>query len=843
MGPRMDEHDFNNAETMRGLDPASIKVLVEEVEGAKSRGWSQGDLSRWFKTRGVSAKEYKSVIAGHSVIESAASVFTQISVTGMDTWPVSANPEDIRRHIEWLVEPARGDYDDALFEIAYDTSDGPCKGARLFGLDEIEEAVKFAVERNARANTYICFSLKLPDANRTKRSSAADFYIATTIPIDIDAGYDETRARMAAICDDGMVVLTGMTPERRSHHWTRLLEPCDDEAVCGTAFRALVAHSGADMKVKDTARLMRLGGTVAYPDARKRDKGYLIERTTVTINADAKPTSVDYLAAMAADDASLVYSGAQSGETPNRPSGTANEIKRNWTGVVEDGREAYFRNLVLAHVSEYQRETGADPTAQEIFDSAFAVFSDPHNVNNDDVRWTSPKGQADLMARVQNTLRRLRGGQLARLGMYSVETGMGAEQAQAVAANRETDRAIQATFNENIDRLIVPTDTTETVVKDGLRASPYVWVDATKIPPRDILYGKHYFRKFLSATVSPGGIGKSSNAIVEALAMVTGEPLVGEPPQRALKVWYWNGEDPMEELQRRIAAACLKYKIGPDALAGNLFVDSGRDSEIVIAREDRVGFQIAHPVVARLIEEVRANGIDTLIIDPFVASHAVSENDNTKIEAVVRQWMRVAEEANCSIELVHHVRKSNGQNETTVEDARGAGALLAKVRSARVLNAMTKTEAAEVGVEEKDRFSFFRIDNGKSNLMPRGEGASWRKMEGVPLGNRVDAMEDNVGVTTAWTKPDIFADLKDHHRVAVVNAVRAGEWRDDVRSSNWVGLAVAGAMGIDIDEPTGKAKVKSLVRLWTKTGVFRIIQGLDQQRKLKAFVIAPEPEE
>jgi RecA-family ATPase len=169
-----------------------------------------------------------------------------------------------------------------------------------------------------------------------------------------------------------------------------------------------------------------------------------------------------------------------------------------------------------------------------------------------------------------------------------------------------------------------------------------------------------------------------------------------------------------------------------------------------MAREDRTGFQIAVPVVDALIQTIQGQRIDVLIVDPFVASHAVSENDNTKIEGVVRQWMRVAEEAACAVELVHHVRKPGGgaSQETTVDDARGAGALLAKARSARVLNGMSTTEADEVGIERKDRWAFFRIDNGKANLMPRGGEARWRRMVGVPLGNRIDASR-----TTSASQP------------------------------------------------------------------------------------------
>jgi hypothetical protein len=828
----------------RSLDQATIDAVREAVDGAKARGWDQTNLKRWFATHGLELQDYKAAIAGQPLPHDVAAKFVPISFDGLPDRPHAPNTQAIRRHIDWLTEPARGDYDDALFEIAWDGDGRGPSNARLFDLTEIDAAVAFAAARNSEGrNLYIGAALRLPDTARTGRASGADFYVATAVPIDIDHDYDATRARMAEVCDDGLVVTTGLTPQRRSQHWTRLLEPCDDEADFGHAFAALVLNAGADMKVKDSARIMRLGGTVSYPDARKQALGYCSELTAVSVRVDARPSAIERLKALAPTEAVV-----RSDRTTDRAAGAANEIERDWTGRVTDGREAFFRDLLLKHLRHYQLENGADPSPAELFEAAFAEFNDGRSVDNRDERWTCEAGKRDLLGRAQNTMRRLTTGRLAKVGLYSIETGVGREEAEQVQANREAGRqqiaspTTMAEYRASVSQEAA-NDVSEVAAPRAFSATPYKWIDAARIPPRDVLYGRHYFRQFLSATVSPGGLGKSSNAVVEALAMVTGRSLLGEAPARTLRAWYWNGEDPMEELQRRIAGACIHYGITADDLGDRLFVDSGRDSEIVIAREDRNGLVVAFPLVEALIAEVKERQIDILIIDPFVASHAVSENDNTKIEAVVRQWMRVAEEGGCAIELVHHVRKGNGQNETTVEDARGAGALLAKVRSARVLNGMTKAEAQEIGIDDKERFSFFRIDNGKSNLTPRGDGAVWRRMVGVPLGNRVDAMEDNVGVPTAWERPDAFAGVKDHHRQAVVAAVRSGEWRDDIRAGNWVGHAVAGAMGLDMDEPKDKARAKQLVRMWTKTGVLQVIQGTDAHRKIRAFVIAPEPEE
>lgn len=60
-----------------------------------------------------------------------------------------------------------------------------------------------------------------------------------------------------------------------------------------------------------------------------------------------------------------------------------------------------------------------------------------------------------------------------------------------------------------------------------IKATPYAWTDPTTLPRRDFVYGKYLIRKFVSATIAPGGVGKSSLVVTEALSMVSGKALLG----------------------------------------------------------------------------------------------------------------------------------------------------------------------------------------------------------------------------------------------------------------------------------------------------------------------------
>src|ERR1700722_11461066 len=92
--------------------------------------------------------------------------------------------------------------------------------------------------------------------------------------------------------------------------------------------------------------------------------------------------------------------------------------------------------------------------------------------------------------------------------------------------------------------------------------------DLSAIPPREFYLGKQYQRGAVSGTMAPGGRGKSSLVLVEAVAMATGRSLLNEAPLRRLKVWYHNGEENWDELCRRLEAACHYYSVTHAELEG-----------------------------------------------------------------------------------------------------------------------------------------------------------------------------------------------------------------------------------------------------------------------------------
>ena len=363
----------------------------------------------------------------------------------------------------------------------------------------------------------------------------------------------------------------------------------------------------------------------------------------------------------------------------------------------------------------------------------------------------------------------------------------------------------------------------------AIKATPFLWRDEADIPKRQWLYGKHLLRRFLSLDVAAGGIGKSSVKVGEALAMASGRELYGkELPEGPLKVWLYNLEDPNEETERRIHATAKRFNLRPEDLGGRLYADSGRDQPLILAEETDGGARIMTPVVDAIVSELQGREIDVLILDPFVSSHAVSENDNRAIDMVAKQWAMIADRCNCSINLVHHVRKQNGQ-EATADSARGASALIGAARSVMVYNRMTKEEAETAGMAPEQASFHFRIQNDKANLSPP-ESADWYRMNNVELING-----DDVGVACPWSWPDAFQGITTAKLMEVQRAVDKGQWRKDVRSGQkWVGNIIAQVLAMDPEDD--KRRLGAIIKEWLKNGVLSEVEGLDEQRRPRLFV-------
>jgi hypothetical protein len=371
----------------------------------------------------------------------------------------------------------------------------------------------------------------------------------------------------------------------------------------------------------------------------------------------------------------------------------------------------------------------------------------------------------------------------------------------------------------------------------------YAFPDPATIPPRRWLYGRHYMRGSVGATIGAPGRAKSTIAMTEVVSMALGRDLLNDNQpllNGQMKVAYLNGEENQHELDRRLAAIMQRYRLTPNELRGRLWVVSLRDKPVMMARRDARGaLSIEEHVVAGVEKWCDDQMVDVVVFDPLVSFHGLDENDNGAMDLLLKKaFGRVAGEDRRSVELVVHPRKAGpGQIATTVDDMRGASAQLGAVRMARTVNFMTGEEAERLAIRPDETRSYVRVEGGKSNPGPP-ENATWRKIEVEHLPN-----EDVVAVVVPWKPPDPFESVTSSDMHTCRAMAKSGTYRDDMRSPEWFGWAVAKTIGVDIahgreNDPQKVVKIKNILKKWKANGVIKVERREDEWHKPRGYIVA-----
>ena len=673
-----------------------------------------------------------------------------------------------------------------LLEIRAISQSGSTNAAR-FRLDQIDEAVQHAEAMNAaKANIYMCINaidpIKAEDIPAGKAAKDSDILAAFYCFADAD-----TKGAMENIMSFAgpkftMSVKTGTTPFSRGHAYWELEEPCQNMDAWKDVQKSIAASLQTDAAVINPSRIMRVAGTVSWPNKKKQDKGYVPElvtmRTEFTNDRDPQPFE-------------RLMRAFPKKEVPNNQVG----------GIEIDlGQQAMDRQLaaqsvmagddwhnnIIRLVASYVSKGLSDEEIHAITDSftlsGYSVDDTRQEVQQAingarDKGWTPPPDP--IKERMQ-------------------------QQSQAVS-NADDENAMQSW----------PT--------------PYNIFDAFTLPRREWVYGYDYIKKYISVTASAGGIGKTSAIIVEAIAISTGKDLLGVAVKEQTNVWIINLEDPISEMQMRTIAAMQHYGITPEDVRGKLFMDGEDTMQITLAAESRDGLITNDALLEHITRKVKENNIGVIIIDPFISAHLVNENNNGSIQAVVAMLRKLARDTNSAIQLVHHIRKGNG-DDATIDSVRGAGSLIGAARAARVINRITPDDAMALGVDEHDALGIFAVDDGKANLAPPSDKRIYRRMLSVEIANG-----ERIGVATEFKLPDLFDGVTTQNArnvQAVVAEAEANQtpFKANVQAKHYVGQAVADELKLDLEKPGDKAKVKSIVKQWIKTNVLKQAEMYDKRQ-------------
>jgi len=679
-----------------------------------------------------------------------------------------------------------------LIEIRSISTSGSTNAAR-FKLSQVDDAVQHAGAMNAaKQNIYMCINaidpIKAEDIPAGKAAKDTDILAAFYCFADAD-----TKGAMENIMSFAgpkftMSVKTGTTPFARGHAYWELEEPCQNMDAWKEVQKSIAASLQTDAAVINPSRIMRVAGTVSWPNKKKQDKGYVPElvtmRTEFTNDRDPQP--------------------------------------------FERLMRAFPKKVADNQVGGLDIDLGQQAMDRQLAAQSVMAGDDWHNNIIRLVASYVSKGLSDEEIHAITDSFTLSG--------YSLDDTR-QEVQQAIDGAREKgwtpppDPAVERMQQQN-QALNIPAEPSESPTEDATEQNwptPYEMFDALTLPRREWVYGHDYIKKYISVTASAGGIGKTSAIIVEAIAIATGKDLLGTTVKEQSNVWVINLEDPISEMQMRTIAAMQHYGITPDDIKGRLFMDGEDTMQITLAAESRDGLITNDDLLAHISRKIKQNNIGVVILDPFVSAHLVNENNNGSIQAVVAMLRKLARDTNSSIQLVHHIRKTNG-DDATIDSVRGAGSLIGAARAARVINRITPEDAMALGVNEHEALGIFRVDDGKANLAPPSDKATYRRMQSAEIANG-----EHIGVATEFKLPDLFDGVTAENArnvQAKVNEAEANQtpYRESVQAKHFVGHAVAEELNLDMEKAGDKAKVKAIVKTWLQTKVLKTAEMYDKRQ-------------
>lgn len=363
-------------------------------------------------------------------------------------------------------------------------------------------------------------------------------------------------------------------------------------------------------------------------------------------------------------------------------------------------------------------------------------------------------------------------------------------------------------------------------------------------PPRGWLLGNTFARKFLSSLLGDGGGGKTSLRYAQALALATGRPLTGEHIFQRSRVLIVSLEDDADELRRRILAIRLQYQIPRSEVKGWLFLSAPGAAAGKLMTTDARGRPIRGMLAANIEADVVAKNIDLVILDPFVKTHSVEENQNSIIDDVAQILTDLASKYSIAVDTPHHVSKGPA-DPGNANRGRGASSHVNAGRLIYTLTPMSLEEAATFKITEDERRQYVRIDSAKVNITKVGGAAKWFHLVGVPLGNVSDLYPngDEVQTVEPWSPPATWDYLSTDLLNQMLSAIDAGlcdgsKYTDAPNAGERAAWRVVTQFAPNKTE----GQAREIIRTWVRNGVLVKTEYKNPQtrKSAKGFVVDAE---
>ena len=217
----------------------------------------------------------------------------------MQSQQMQSNPEQIRQFIQYITQGWSELAEPAVVELRCIGTNRQVSVAR-FPMHQVEDAVQHAAAMNQHSqNIYMCINPIDGRINIPPNKAATDKDILAAFYCFADADTDGSMANVLSFAGPKftMSVKTGTTPYVRGHAYWQLEEPCFNLNAWRQVQASIAASLGTDSVVINPSRIMRVAGTISYPNDDKKSRGYIQEQVTMRteFSSDRDPVPFDRL--------------------------------------------------------------------------------------------------------------------------------------------------------------------------------------------------------------------------------------------------------------------------------------------------------------------------------------------------------------------------------------------------------------------------------------------------------------------------------------------------------------------------------------------------------------------
>ncbi len=204
---------------------------------------------------------------------------------------------------------------------------------------------------------------------------------------------------------------------------------------------------------------------------------------------------------------------------------------------------------------------------------------------------------------------------------------------------------------------------------DAANRTDFLRGPKTARPEHDELLGVPYVAPMIVAgylpqdaggDVAPGGTGKSTLLIDEAVHIILGRPLYGRPIVRAGAALFITAEDRREMVLGRLNEICRALELTKkdyEKVRNNFFVEDVSACPAKLVATDRYGAQ-ATAFVDEIVEKYKDAKLAVAILDPTSLLGPGELSGNDGMAELMRTARMLSQQLGAAVRSVHHVAQA-----------------------------------------------------------------------------------------------------------------------------------------------------------------------------------------